>query len=70
MNDLFIYCLTSKKYNLFKYLPSNIISLGLGDNVYPKDFLNEKLGINITRHNKHLAEMTEYIGFTKPIKQI
>ena len=40
MSDLYIYCLTSKKYNLFKYLPSNIIPLGLGDNLYPKDFLN------------------------------
>ena len=58
MSDLFIYCLTSKKYNLFKYLPSNIIPLGLGNNVYPKDFLNEKFGINITKHNKYLAEMT------------
>ena len=46
MSDLYIYCLTSKKYNLFKYLPSNIIPLGLGDNLYPKDFLNEKEKIN------------------------
>ena len=58
MSDLYIYCLTSKKYNLFKYLPSNIIPLGLGDNLYPEDFLNEKLGINISKHNKYLAEMT------------
>ena len=58
MSNLFIYCLTSKKYNLFKYLPSNIIPLGLGDNLYPKDFLNERLGINISKHNKYLAEMT------------
>ena len=58
MNDLFIYCLTSKQYNLFKYLPSNIIPLGLGDNIYPKNFLNEKSGINISKHNKNLAEMT------------
>ena len=58
MSDLYIYCLTSKKYNLLKYLPSNIIPLGLGDKPYPKDFLNEKLGINISKHNKYLAEMT------------
>ena len=58
MSDLYIYCLTSKKYNLLKYLPSNIIPLGLGDNFYPNDFLNEKLGINISKHNKYLAEMT------------
>ena len=58
MSDLFIYCLTSKQYNLFKYLPSNIIPLGLGDNIYPKNFLNEKSGINISKHNKNLAEMT------------
>ena len=58
MSNLYIYCLTSKKYNLFKYLPSNIIPLGLGDNVYPKEFLNENSGINIAKHNKFLAEMT------------
>ena len=58
MSDLYIYCLTSKKYNLFKYLPSNIIPLGLGDNLYPKDFLNEKIGINISKHNKYHVEMT------------
>ena len=58
MSDLFIYCLTSKQYNLFKYLPSNIIPLGLGDNIYPENFLNEKSGINISKHNKNLAEMT------------
>ena len=58
MNNLSIYCLTSKKYNLFKYLPSNIIPLGLGDNQFPENFLNEKLGNTIVEHNKNLAEMT------------
>jgi len=58
MNDLFIYCLTSKNYNLFKYLPTNIIPLGLGDNIYPEGFLNEKSGTTIAKYNKNLAEMT------------
>ena len=58
MNDLFIYCLTSKQYNHFKHLPSNIIPLGLGDNFYPANFLNEQSGTNIVKHNKYLAEMT------------
>ena len=58
MNDLFIYCLTSKQYNHFKYLPSNIIPLGLGENIYPENFLNEQSGTNIVKHNKYLAEMT------------
>ena len=58
MNKIFIYCLTSKKYNLFKYLPPNIIPLGLGDNYFPKNFLNESSKNTIVKHNKNLAEMT------------
>ncbi len=58
MNNLTIYCLTSKKYNLFRYLPSNIIPLGLGDREFPDNFLNEKSGNTILKYNRNLAEMT------------
>ena len=58
MNNLTIYCLTSKKYNLFKYLPSNIIPLGLGNKPFPKNFLSEKSENTLIKYNKNLAEMT------------
>lgn len=58
MNKIIIYCLTNKKYNFFKYLPSNIIPLGLGDNPLPENFLNEKSGNTLMKFNKKLAEMT------------
>ena len=44
MSKLDIYCLTSKEFEFFKRLPSNIIPLGLGKNQFSKNIINENYG--------------------------
>ena len=44
MSKLDIYCLTSKEFEFFKRLPSNIIPLGLGKNKFSKNIINENNG--------------------------
>ena len=58
MSKLDIYCLTSKKFEFFKRLPSNIIPLGLGKNFSFQNIINENNGDNIVEFNKYFAEMT------------
>tara|TARA_Y100000389_G_scaffold61685_1_gene57724 strand:- start:244 stop:1059 length:816 start_codon:yes stop_codon:yes gene_type:complete len=59
MNKLDIYCLTSKNYEFFKYLPKNIIPIVLGDNITPaSNILSEKEGSNLIDYNKYFAELT------------
>ena len=59
MNNLVIYCLTSKNYEFFKYLPKNIKPIVLGDNkVHSPNILSEKEGDNLIDYNKYFAELT------------
>jgi hypothetical protein len=58
MQKLEIYCTTIKYYKILEKLPSYIIPLGLGEESYPKDWLTEKNGENISSLNKYYAEFT------------
>ena len=58
MHKLEIYCTTIKYYKILEKLPSYIIPLGLGEESYPKDWLTEKSGENISSLNKYYAEFT------------
>ena len=58
MSKLDIYCLTSKEFEFFKRLPSNIIPLGLGKNKFSKNIINENSGESIVELNRYFAEMT------------
>ena len=58
MSKLDIYCLTSKKFEFFKRLPSNIIPLALGENKFSENIISENKGDNIAELNKYFAELT------------
>ena len=58
MHKLEIYCTTIKYYKILEKLPSYIKPLGLGEESYPKDWLTEKKGENISSLNKYYAEFT------------
>ena len=47
-----------EKYKILEKLPSYIKPLGLGEESYPKDWLTEKKGENISSLNKYYAEFT------------
>lgn len=50
--------MTLKHYSVLQKLPKSIIPFGLGDHVYPKDWLSEKNGDNILSLNKFYGETT------------
>ena len=56
MTDLKIYCFTIKNYKILEKLPKHILPLGLGNNEFPKNFLSEKQGANISSLNKYYGE--------------
>ena len=56
MTDLKIYCFTIKNYKILEKLPKHILPLGLGNNQFPNNFLNEKQGANISNLNKYYGE--------------
>ncbi|MDB9760730.1 DUF4422 domain-containing protein [Pelagibacteraceae bacterium] len=58
MKKIEIYCMTIKNLNLLNKLPKNIIPLGLGEEIYPNNWLNEKEGENISHLNKYFGEAT------------
>ena len=58
MSNLEIYCTTLKYYSVLDKLPSYIKPLGLGNYTYPKHWLVEKNGENISDLNKFFSEWT------------
>ena len=58
MHKLEIYCTTIEYYKILEKLPSYIKPLGLGETPYPKSWLTEKYGENISSLNKYYAEFT------------
>ena len=52
MVNLDIYCTTIHYFNVLDKLPSYIKPLGLGNNNYPKHWLSEKNGENISKLKK------------------
>ena len=60
-----IYCTTIKYYKVMDKLPYYIKPLGLGDVKYPPNWLQEKLGKNISNLNKYYAEFTGFYWIWK-----
>ena len=65
MKNLEIYCTTIKYYKVLDYLPNFIKPLGLGPEIYPSHWLDEKKGINITSLNRFYAEFTGFFWILK-----
>ncbi|MDA7606802.1 DUF4422 domain-containing protein [Pelagibacteraceae bacterium] len=58
MKNLNIYCFSLKYYKMLDGLPDFIKPLGLGENSFPKNWLDEKKGENISKLNNFFAEAT------------
>ena len=58
MQNLDIYCLTIKYYDLINKFPSYIKPLGLGNGGFPNNWLAEKNGESIFELNKYYGEYT------------
>jgi hypothetical protein len=58
MKNLEIYCTSIKYYNIIDKLPAYIKPLGLGANTFPKHWLVDNIGDNISHLNKHYGELT------------
>ncbi len=58
MANLEIFCTTIKYYKILDKLKDYIKPLGLGDEIYPDNWYDEKKGENINSINKHYAEFT------------
>lgn len=65
MHKLEIYCTAIKHYRILEKLPSYIIPLGLGEEIYPKSWLTEKSGENISNLNKHYGETSGFYWIWK-----
>ena len=70
MQKLEIYCTTIKYYKILEKLPPYIIPLGLGEESYPKDWLTEKNGENISCAKKSFGCQIQrkYQGFQRKQK--
>lgn len=60
-----IYCTTIKYYSIMERFPNYIKPLGLGDGQYPKNWLTENSGENISNLNKFYAELTGFFWIWK-----
>lgn len=58
MKNLKIYCFSLKYYKMLDRLPDFIKPLGLGENSFPKNWLDEKKGENISKLNNFYGEAT------------
>ena len=58
MSNIEIYCLSHKYFSLLDKLPEYIKPLGLGNNIYPAHWLNDKQGENISHLHEHYGEGT------------
>ena len=51
-----IFCVSVIYRKIIDHLPKNIIPLGLGQNSFPDNWLDEKKGKNISHLNKYYGE--------------
>ena len=58
MSKLKIFCTSIKHYKIIDRLPSYITPIGLGENNFPSDWIDEKKGDNLTHLNKYYGELT------------
>lgn len=65
MANIRLYCTTIKYYKVLDTLPDFIKPLGLGPEIYPNHWLDEKKGINITSLNRFYAEFTGFYWIIK-----
>ena len=65
MANLDIYCTTIRYFSVMDKLPSYIKPLGLGNTAYPKHWLTEKDGDNISMLNKYYGEATGFYWIWK-----
>ena len=56
--NLKIFCMSIKYFDVLEKLPSNIVPFGLGNNDFPKSWLNDKKGDNISELNQFFGEAT------------
>ena len=65
MINLDVYCMTIEYFSILDKLPPYIKPLGLGNNIFPKHWLTEQNGKNISRLNKHYGEATGFYWIWK-----
>lgn len=65
MTNLEIYCTTIKYFNVLNKLPKHIKPLGLGEGMYPNNWLNEKHGENISSLNRYYGETSGFYWIWK-----
>ena len=65
MINLDIYCMTVEYFKILDKLPPYIKPLGLGNNIFPKHWLIEKNGENISNFNKHYGEASGFYWIWK-----
>ncbi len=58
MKNLKIFCTSIDYYKVIDKFPNNIIPLGLGKNTFPSNWLDEKIGKNISELNSYYGELT------------
>lgn len=58
--SLRIFCTSIKPYSLLNKLPNYIEPLGLGENLFPKNWHDEKKGKNIGNLNKNYGELSGF----------
>tara|TARA_B100001123_G_C15265011_1_gene1008087 strand:+ start:947 stop:1762 length:816 start_codon:yes stop_codon:yes gene_type:complete len=67
MANIDIFCTTIKYFDVLEKLPSYIQPLGLGNENYPKHWLTEKNGVNISNLNKYYGEISGFYWIWKNI---
>ena len=65
MINLDVYCMTIEYFSILDKLPPYIKPLGLGNNIFPKHWLTEQNGKNISKLNKHYGEATGFYWIWK-----
>ena len=58
MNKINIFCTSLNHYKIIDKLPEYIIPLGLGKNLFPANWYDEKKGKNISELNHYYGELT------------
>lgn len=58
MTNIKIFCTSVKYYKIIDKLPNYIIPLGLGDKIFPPNWIDEKEGKNISHLNPYYGELT------------
>ena len=58
MNKVNIFCTSLNYYKIIDKLPEHITPLGLGKNLFPSNWHDEKKGENISELNQYYGELT------------